>query len=861
MDSPSLESCLRQLERKYPQAAHAVATALATGAAPLADKIVFRLTHTLMWALDQTPVLGQSAIVGFAELIKGANSAMIAIYAQRLRDAGRHGPAFADLMARHLPAVLQTKNQPFLKHFDSTVQRLRQIGAYTLTPTLDAFARILSQEDVKGARAYLTFLDTAASHPMTYNRCVRFCHVIPKGMARLEKEKRPWQIRQATRAVKIDLDLGDAFLEGMQNGLYRLNPHTLERFITFGLDQWRKQPRRGMRALALASRESITFLRQLSTSATFNRCRGEISRYLKARLGRSVPIRALAHCPGDVGKMPHTQVCSDGHTLYLPAETNLHSTYEQNHDHLLMLVRLETGLLEFGTFDFDRHLFLQPPVQTDESAFCPALDVYDSDLEWFVASFPDPVFAQNLLTLFEHGRIYRLTRLRYPGLHRRIKPLLKEPMDSILIENDNPLQRLYARIAVGMDDIGLPQWGRVIHRLFKMRIGPKATIHDVARFVTVIHAYMYCRHKNTAPFTTPFGRGVYPRLNGNALKLNSKNHRMQTGQLQPDPSPDQPKKASATSPAAKQAAASVLGDLAGDPNHRFHYPEWRADIDDYLPRHTTVIEQDGAAGDTAFYNDTLERYRPLVRHIRRVFEAMRPQQLNLLRPWKDGDAFDLTRLADYAISRRLRQTPPERLYIKRVKKNRNVAVQLLVDISRSTANPSKNSHRSVLEIEKEALVLFCESLYTLGDTFAIAGFSGKGRQQVYFRHIKKFDDPLHSIIYQRIGAIAPLQATRMGAAVRHAAFRLQEQPDRVRLLIVLGDGFPNDIDYKKEIAMADTRKAVRKAAAGGIHVHGITVNMAADSQCNDLYGPRHSIIADIRDLPAKLLSIYRQLTL
>ena len=654
----------------------------------------------------------------------------------------------------------------------------------------------------------------------------------------------------------------------MQNGLYRLTPPHLERFITFVLDQWHQQPRRGMRALALASRESVVFLRRLSTSATLKGCHHEISRYLRARLGRTVPIRTLDQCPQGAGLKlkTTTQTCCDGISLYLPAETNQHSSYEQNHLHLMMLARLEAGVLEFGTFDFDRDLFMQQHLPTDDTPFYPNREgFFDSDLEWFAASFPNPLKAQNLLTLFEHGRIHLLTRHRYPGLYRRVKPFLADPMKSILTRYDDPLHRLYAHIAIGMTEAPLPRWARVVSRYFRMKIGLKSTIEDVARFVAASYGYIHRHHQaGRVMLKTPYGRGVFPQLHGETLKLNIKIRPMQTGPRQAGKGDVRRQKAAPSSNQAAstgQAAATTGNDGTGEANPRFQYPEWRADIDDYLPLHTTVTEQNGALGETAFYTATLERHRPLVRHIRRAFEQMRPQTLNILRPWKEGDAFDLTQLTEYAISRRLRQNLPERLYIKRVKSDRSVAVQLLVDLSRSTANPSRNSYRSVLEIEKEALVLFCEALGTLGDAFAIAGFSGKGRQQVYFQHIKKFDDPLNQKVHRRISAISPIQATRMGAAIRHAAYRLAEQPAKIRLLIILGDGFPNDIDYKKEIAIADTRKAIQHSTANNIHVHGITVNMAADPQLNDLYGPRHSIISDVRDLPAKLLYIYRQLTL
>ncbi len=871
MDSSTLDSCLNQLEQHDPQTAQKVATTLAARAEPIADKAAAHLVQTLVWTLTQTPVLVITAADGFIQLLADNTAAdTIATYANRILEAGRHGPAFANLMAHHLPRVLQAEDKTLLKQFDQTVTRLHQIGAYTLTPTLKIIPQILAQEDSNSAKAYLKLLIHAFSHHMTYNRSVRFCHVIPKGVAGFEKNKRPWQIDQMTRAIKTDLDLGDAFLEGIKNGLNRLTPNALAQFVTFGIKQWRKQPQRGMRALALASQESRSFLQQLSTSATLRGCREEISRYLRARLGRSIPLRPLDQSPQKVDLNPATQICTDGTTLYLPDEIDIHLAYDQNHDHMLMLARLEAGLLEFGTFDFDRKLFLQNNAQTGGLSLHSSTESdFDSDLEWFVESFFEPLSALNLFILFEHGRLRLLTHHRYPGLYRRITPYLTSQMDKILEQTGpDPLHLLYAHIAVGIEEtsLPLPRWTRVVSRYFRLRISLTSTVEDIASLVATVYPYFLNHHPNwNRALITPYGRSIFPQLHSTACRIKITPHQGRSSRLQPGQTPDLRKTANkspkVSSTASGQTAAPAPPDLSTDATHHFRYPEWRADIYDYLPSHTCVVEQNGPLADTDFYAATLERHRPLVRYIRRAFEQMRPQQLNILRPWKEGDAFDLTQLTEYAISRRMRQSLPERLYIKRIKSDRSVAVQLLVDLSRSTANPSHNSHRSVLEIEKEALVLFCEALQTLGDAFAIAGFSGKGRQQVYFRHIKRFDEPLNKYVHKRISAIAPIQATRMGAAVRHAAFRLKEQPAKVRLLIILGDGFPNDIDYKKEIAIADTRKAIQKSAANNIHVHGITVNMAADPQLNDLYGPRHSIITDVRDLPTKLLRIYRQLTL
>jgi nitric oxide reductase activation protein len=190
-----------------------------------------------------------------------------------------------------------------------------------------------------------------------------------------------------------------------------------------------------------------------------------------------------------------------------------------------------------------------------------------------------------------------------------------------------------------------------------------------------------------------------------------------------------------------------------------------------------------------------------------------------------------------------------------------VAVLLLVDLSRSTANTAAGSQATVLDVEKEAIVLFCEALEVVGDAFAIAGFSGTGRLGVDYFRIKDFADKMDDDVKQRINAMAPQRSTRMGAAIRHAAAELAKVSAKIRLLIILGDGFPNDVDYKQDYAVGDTAKAIFEARSQNIYVHAITVNMASDPKLDDLYGNiHHNVISDVRELPDKLLRIYGSLT-
>jgi Nitric oxide reductase activation protein len=155
--------------------------------------------------------------------------------------------------------------------------------------------------------------------------------------------------------------------------------------------------------------------------------------------------------------------------------------------------------------------------------------------------------------------------------------------------------------------------------------------------------------------------------------------------------------------------------------------------------------------------------------------------------------------------------PSDRLYTKRIKQQRDIAALLLVDLSRSTSALVMEANKSVHEIIKEAAVLFCEALNVTGDKFAVAGFSGTGRLGVDYYNIKDFSESMDDRIRQRINAVSPQRRTRMGAAIRHATRQLEKTASKVRLLLIISDGFPNDTGYKQGYAIEDTRMAVFEA--------------------------------------------------
>jgi nitric oxide reductase activation protein len=202
----------------------------------------------------------------------------------------------------------------------------------------------------------------------------------------------------------------------------------------------------------------------------------------------------------------------------------------------------------------------------------------------------------------------------------------------------------------------------------------------------------------------------------------------------------------------------------------------------------------------------------------------------------------------------------DRLYIRREKRERDVAVAFLVDISGSTSRQVAGGRR-VIDIEKESLVLLCEALEAVGDQYGLYAYSGQGRTQVDFLVVKEFDECLGTATAHRLGGLCPRQQNRDGAAIRHAAVKLLSREVKTRILILLSDGRPLDGDYADEYSLEDTKAALREARRKGIDPFCVTIDRDADSYLRRMYGDvQFAVIDRVEALPERLPRIYRRLT-
>lgn len=286
------------------------------------------------------------------------------------------------------------------------------------------------------------------------------------------------------------------------------------------------------------------------------------------------------------------------------------------------------------------------------------------------------------------------------------------------------------------------------------------------------------------------------------------------------------------------------------------YPEWDWKRRAHRPDHCRVIAARAPeTGEVWLPDDGLRRR---IRAVRRQFEALRPRRL-VLHGQPDGDELDLSALVRAEADRRAGSAGSENVFTCGRAVERDLSVAVLMDVSLST-DAWIGGHR-VLDVEKAALLALTHGLTACGDEHAVYTFTSRRRQSVRVDTVKTFDEPLGSAVERRIAALRPGQYTRMGAAIRHVARQLVERPQRHRLLLLLTDGKPNDIDYYEgRYGIEDTREAIREARREGLTVFGVTVDEAARDYFPYLFGKgSYAIIADPERLPGALPAIYRRL--
>lgn len=681
-----------------------------------------------------------------------------------------------------------------------------------------------------------------------------------------------------------------------------LQSSSLEQFARWahaGLRLRQRDMRHAQAYYALETKSSQQSLSQLTGGLSLDKVLNTLRLYIEGLAGQEIMVKPSPTFA--LSRLPDELRLHEAATVYLPSLIHEFEDEASNFRIYKALAAHMAGHIEFGTYATDT-----PPLQSVMTRIqadglqqhAPSTsaqpDAEPISYATVLSQFPDREWAMRVFSTLEMARIHQQLRRVYRGLRddldlfqtrlRQHRPHLDTmSADQLLVEFlfqltlcgecSKTLYAMFAPLAPRLQDI----FTQTIYR-------PEATVADT--LLAVYHIHQLVAGGRQQP----------------SESLDS-DQRASQAETQPEPQSMSENMASIHEDALGDRADHIQ-DIHADPsqswmelmgkrlpstlhsqlwsNHNlpeeyalepgdqvYFYDEWDRELGDYRADWCRVVQKSARRGGQQFVQYVRSYYGPMIGSIKRQFQLLRPEALRRIRGELDGEEFDLQAVIDYALDRRTSGRVSERLYVRRLRKQRDVAVSFLLDMSSSTARtvgPARAERgrvaKRIIDIEKEGLVLMSEALEAVGDIYSIQGFTSEGRHHVKFFVIKDFEEPYGAEIESRIGGITYQNNTRLGAAIRHATARLKRQTAHTKLLIVLSDGRPYDHDYgDARYARDDTKVALRQARLDGIIPFCITIDRESEPQLRDMYGEvGYTIIDDILHLPERLPGIYRRLT-
>ncbi|MCK5901627.1 MAG: hypothetical protein KAG28_00645 [Cocleimonas sp.] len=292
-----------------------------------------------------------------------------------------------------------------------------------------------------------------------------------------------------------------------------------------------------------------------------------------------------------------------------------------------------------------------------------------------------------------------------------------------------------------------------------------------------------------------------------------------------------------------------------------HYPEWDYHTKSYRPDWVSLYEGLHPSGNPADIDKLLAKHSALAKRLKQMLDLLKPQNFVRVRYQEEGSELDLDVAIRSLIDFKSGATPDPRINMSHKHNSRDISVTLLLDLSASLNEIPDGCTQTILELSQEAVSLLAWAIDKLGDPLSIAGFFSNTRHDVRYLHLKGFSETWNEDVKGRVAKMEAGFSTRMGAAIRHAGHYLGRQTADKKLLLILTDGEPADIDVSDEkLLIKDAYKAVLELDQDGIYTHCISLDPKADEYVSDIFGSNYTVIDNVQSLPERLPQLFMSLT-
>ncbi len=655
-------------------------------------------------------------------------------------------------------------------------------------------------------------------------------------------------LRYLRRLRQVDDDLAMAFLRGYPRLIERLRPDEVEFYVRAGLEIYRRNKQSGLAFMEGTLKTSEQYILSITKECRLEDARDSLAALLHALTGRGVEVADLGRLDSDERIERGSTVVMLADWLYLPHRVRDFDSARLNRTWYTLAAVAAAGAVDAGSFP---RIHGHPRYET-------CMNVVGRDTRRL-----------NLFQIVEWVRTLRWVRRRWPGARRLMDWGLR-------IERENAPPRS----AVGQlfHDAAAAEPTGGAGRLIAKQADASANLLDtagrldepwaerVAEVVPGLATVPLPPVSFLPDFLFPGTLHAPPRDSLIAdLKQQARPRAMDDG------AEDQA--AAAHTPADGVVSAEEEEAEAAGPRAAYVYDEWSQDENDYYRDHCLVYEKRKEAQADA---SAPENVMAEARKVAQAFERLRPELTRKEKRLREGEAINPDLLLEYMIDRRREPSPRIRFYEKPRPRRRDLAAIILLDASGSTGEdlgeprlvrggdpPGIARAKRIIDVEKHAALILGQGLASLGDRFAICGFSSNGRENCLFQVYKDFKDEWGRPPMRRILAATPANSTRIGPALRHAGRRLEQQDSRQRLIVLVTDGRPMDSGYdpNTRYAQHDVRMACEENERKSIHTLGISTDQNSVADMEIMFPQRRFVILpDLRSLPQVLPKLYVKLT-
>ncbi|UGV41049.1 VWA domain-containing protein [Methanococcoides orientis] len=658
----------------------------------------------------------------------------------------------------------------------------------------------------------------------------------------------------------------------------------LEEWAMYGLEIFENDESNARLYFSLKSRSSKEFVEQLMSGVALKRVSKVLKYYAFGISGINFVIRSHNLLPEEHAHPSHPVV--SGKAIYLTPTMKGHGDFEDNFRIYKLSVMHEVGHAKFGTStcSVSALLPLFGKIAADlDTTFLEGIaeangtsdDEITIDFAIPIALFPNPFIATDILGIIEDARIEYQTTNLYRGLRREFKKV-KEQMVADREQPEEQLEKFmeaFLLVSLG-HEAGFDLDGshrlpieKVRSILEKKIFQPNSTSFTSLEVTFDIYSMLEEQFGSLKTKEYNAIRNLDYRGQGIGISSTLEEEKEFTEKILERFIPqtildlDEDEIMQEDLQSGPKCAIAKNWDVLDS----YSYDEWDAGIKDYKSEWCMVYDVLPTGKSSSFYQDTVEHYNHEISLINRIFKMMKPVSFQKLRRQTDGDELDFDAITEAFTDRRCGINPTENLYIRRDKRERDVATLFLVDISASTDKELDNG-KNILDVEKEALVIMIEALESIGDKYAIYAFSGDTRTDVEYYGIKDFGEKFSEDVEGKIAALEPAYNTRLGAAIRHSITKLKKVDAKIKLLILLSDGEPYDLGfadgkYQGQAAIEDTRMAIQEGNTLGMHFFCITVDSEASDYMDSIFSDvGYTILDNAVTLPERLPILYNHIT-